>query len=65
MQECQGGNGKGSVLVVKGLTEGKVASAEEALALIQQGQENRKVRFGNVVTVCWVCFAELRWHLEA
>jgi hypothetical protein len=32
------------VLVVKGLTEGKVASTEEALALIQQGQENRKVR---------------------
>jgi hypothetical protein len=32
------------VLVVKGLTEGKVTSTEEALALIQQGQENRKVR---------------------
>lgn len=43
LQECQGAAGRGSVLVVKGLTEGKVASAQEALALIQQGQDNRKV----------------------
>jgi hypothetical protein len=44
LQESQGSNGKAPVLVVKGLTEGKVSSAEEALALIQQGQDNRKVR---------------------
>jgi hypothetical protein len=43
VQESQGGPGKGPVLLVKGLTEGQVATAEEALALIQQGQENRKV----------------------
>jgi len=50
LQECQGAAGKGSLMVVKGLTEGKVASAAEALALIQQGQDNRKVGMGG-----WVC----------
>lgn len=35
--------GRGAVLQVKGLTEGRVATAEAALAMIQQGLDNRKV----------------------
>jgi hypothetical protein len=31
-------------MLVKNLTEGKVTSADAALALIQQGLDNRKVR---------------------
>jgi hypothetical protein len=51
VQECAGGAGKGPVLLVKGLTEGQMATAEEALALIQQGQENRKVGLCKVFVV--------------
>jgi hypothetical protein len=63
LQECQGGGGKGSVLVVKGLTEGQVASAEEALALIQQGQENRKVQCAAccVLVFCSTVVASWCW----
>lgn len=43
MQERELPNGRGAVLQVKGLTEAKVASAEAALAMIQQGLDNRKV----------------------
>jgi hypothetical protein len=42
-QEREGPGGR-PLLVVKGLAEARVASAAEALALIQQGQDNRKVR---------------------
>lgn len=43
LQEREGPGGRGSMLQVKGLTEGKVTCAADALALIQQGQDNRKV----------------------
>lgn len=43
LQERELPNGRGAVMQVKRLTEAKVASAEAALGMIQQGLDNRKV----------------------
>lgn len=52
LQERELPNGRGAVLQVKGLTETKVASAEAALAIIQQGLDHRKVRISSKVSAC-------------
>ncbi|KAF6263298.1 P-loop containing nucleoside triphosphate hydrolase protein [Scenedesmus sp. NREL 46B-D3] len=43
VQERELPGARGATLLVKNLTEGRVASADAALALIQQGLDNRKV----------------------
>jgi hypothetical protein len=44
LQERELPGGRGATMLVKNLTEGKVTSADAALAMIQQGLDNRKVR---------------------
>lgn len=57
LQERELANGRGAVLQVKGLTETKVASAEAALAIIQQGLDNRKVRISSKLSASQACTA--------